>query len=161
MESLNPKIPAKARRLGRETKGLKHGWLNRFSRTEYKTPVRDNTYHAAERGELPGIASDDTTTPLHHATSAPGILQTLVSPAQFQVTETIIPVSAQSNFTFKNQIQRTLLSSPINILLLVAPAGIVYGNFLLGLRYRFVDFLTTGTLLLCFMRMLSLSSIVN
>ncbi len=33
--------------------------------------------------------------------------------------------SLKGNFTFKNQLQRTLFSSPINILLLAAPAGIV------------------------------------
>ncbi|KAI1306914.1 Sodium/calcium exchanger protein-domain-containing protein [Xylaria venustula] len=33
--------------------------------------------------------------------------------------------SEKGHFTFKNQIQRTILSSPINILLLAAPAGIV------------------------------------
>lgn len=35
------------------------------------------------------------------------------------------PKPSKGDFTFRNQIQRTIFSSPINILLLAAPAGIV------------------------------------
>ncbi|KAI1430278.1 Calcium/proton exchanger [Xylaria sp. FL1777] len=179
MDSVNLlKISSKARRVGRTTKGLKHGWLNPFSHIDYQEPVRANTYHAAERGEALGTTSNDTSAPLHHASTAPDVLETPVQQTHTneegerttqgdeiydsQATTAASPVSIHDNqgarhrrkilgvpigsshsddtgaleekeeskspkghFTFKNQIQRTLLSSPINILLLAAPAGIV------------------------------------
>ncbi|KAI0525870.1 Calcium/proton exchanger [Xylaria bambusicola] len=178
MDSVNLfKIGNQARRIGRTTKGLKYGWLNPFNHIEYETPVRANTYHTAERGEA-GITSAETTTPLHHANTAPDVLETPVrlnthmsqegeraAPSDeiydSQATTAASPVSAQDNqgprhrrkimgvpvgrahsndtdvlegkdelkslkgdFTLKNQLQRTIFSSPINILLLAAPAGI-------------------------------------
>ncbi|KAJ2988587.1 hypothetical protein NUW58_g3890 [Xylaria curta] len=171
------KVSAKAKRLGRAGAGSKYDWLNPFQRLTYKTPRRANTYHAAEIGEAPGV-----TTPLHHANTAPDILQTPVDrnthPSgepgpttqddeilSSQATTAASPTTAHGNgiangnesglhkrslargssqsetirtleekeklkglkgdFTFKNQIQRTLLSSPINFLLFAAPAGIV------------------------------------
>ncbi|KAK5628429.1 hypothetical protein RRF57_004144 [Xylaria bambusicola] len=180
MDSVNLlKIGSRARRIGRTTEGLKYGWLNPFNHIEYETPVRANTYHTAERGEA-GIASAETTTPLHHTSTAPDVLETPIrlnthmsqegertAPSDeiiydSQATTAASPVSAQDNqgprhrrkimnvpigraqsndtgvleeekdepkslkgnFTLKNQLQRTIFSSPINILLLAAPAGI-------------------------------------
>lgn len=179
MNSVNLlKVSAKAKRLGRTTDGLPYGWLNPFGRFTYKTPARANTYHAAERGEGPGIDSnnDATAAHLHHTQTAPDILQSVNDgtrasgepatqgdePYDSQATTAGSPTTTQdeqgaqmlrkratgaplessrsketsapedeekpkvkTDFTFKNQIQRTLLSSPINILLLAAPAGIV------------------------------------
>ncbi|KAI0446998.1 Calcium/proton exchanger [Xylaria telfairii] len=167
------KISAKAKRFGRNGRGLKYGWLNPFQRFDYTAPARANTYHVAERGEA--IAA---TTPLEHANTAPDVLQTPVdrdvrlsreldpttqadeiyssqattaaSPIATNddegprhrrkvlgiplghsrsgdtnaVEESDEPKGPKGHFTFKNQIQRTLLSSPINLLLLAAPAGI-------------------------------------
>ncbi|KAI0548742.1 Calcium/proton exchanger [Xylaria curta] len=166
------KVSAKAKRFGRNARDLKYGWLNPFSRFEYNTPARANTYHSAERGEALAV-----TTPLEHASTAPDILQTPVDrdmrPSReldpkpqadetydSQATTAASPTTAhddegprhrrkvmgipfgrshsentgaaekdeskgsKGNFTLKNQIQRTILSSPINLLLLAAPAGI-------------------------------------
>ncbi|GAP84785.1 putative Ca2+:h+ antiporter [Rosellinia necatrix] len=166
------KISTKAKRLGKTTSGLKYGWLNPFNRYEYKSSPRANTFHHAERGEIKHDGDNDAATPLHHANTAPGILQS-IGDAEFapmaqgdetydsQATTTGSPTTthdeqgtrnrrkisgephggsnfedtsaleedetpkrSKGDFTFKNQIQRTLLSSPINILLLAAPAGI-------------------------------------
>ncbi|RYC63017.1 hypothetical protein CHU98_g3189 [Xylaria longipes] len=170
------KVSQKAKRFGRNGKGLKYGWLNPFQRFDYNAPPRANTYHAAERGEAVAV-----TTPLEHANTAPDILQTSVdrdirlsgelSPTtqadkvyDSQGTTAASPTTAhdddgprhrrkimgipvgrshsdnpddsgaveedeskspKGHFTLKNQIQRTILSSPINLLLLAAPAGIV------------------------------------
>ena len=180
MDSVNLlKISSKARRVGRTTKGLKYGWLNPFNHIEYETPRRANTYHNAENGEA-GITGGETATPLHHANTAPDVLETptrlqtniseeaeRAAPSEeicdSQATTAASPVSAhesqgarhrrkildvpigrahtndtgapeekdesksleKGHFTLKNQLQRTIFSSPINILLLAAPAGIV------------------------------------
>ncbi|RWA10408.1 hypothetical protein EKO27_g4696 [Xylaria grammica] len=175
LESVNLlKVSAKAKRLGRTTRGLKYGWLNPFGQIDYKKPARANTYDTAERGEAPG---SDATPHLQHAVTAPDVLQTQDRQPTHtsedadrtaqgdeiydsQATTTVSPVathdsqgtrrrkgpgdpsgdsrpdntgapeeddepkSPKGHFTFKNQIQRTLFSTPINFLLLAAPAGI-------------------------------------
>ncbi|KAI1755267.1 Calcium/proton exchanger [Xylaria castorea] len=167
------KISAKAKRFGRNGRGLKYGWLNPFSRFDYNEPVRANTYHSAERGEALAAI-----TPLEHANTAPDVLQTSLDRDislsreldpktqadenyDSQATTAASPATAhddegprhrrkilgvpvghshsedtnvaekneeskgpKGHFTLKNQIQRTLFSSPINLLLLAAPAGI-------------------------------------
>jgi Ca2+:H+ antiporter len=170
------KIKTAAHRLGRSADGLRYGWMNPFNRYQYKTPPRRaNTLPAAEEGRA---NSNETSTPLQHAATAPDILQTPVDrgfrPSEelddtiqgddtydSQATTAASPIAGhgrdgprnrrqkilgvsfggshskekeedddkknhpKSDFTFKNQIQRTLFSSPLNILLLAAPAGIV------------------------------------
>ncbi|KAI0431036.1 Calcium/proton exchanger [Xylaria sp. FL1042] len=154
MDSVNLlKISSKARRVGRTTKGLKYGWLNPFNHIDYQPPARANTYHTAERGEAPGSPSNDTAAPLSHASDETYDSQatTAASPVSAHENQGArhrrkvlgVPVpgshsdgtgtieekdeskSLKGQFTFRNQIQRTILSSPINILLLAAPAGIV------------------------------------
>ncbi|TGJ80364.1 hypothetical protein E0Z10_g8388 [Xylaria hypoxylon] len=169
------KISAKAKRVGRSTRGLKYGWLNPFSQIDYKTPVRANTIDIAERGQAP---VNDASPPLRQANTAPSTLPTQgdqptrlskeVDPMaqgdeiyDSQATTTVSPAAThdtlgprhrrkilgvplgrsrpdntgtldeddepkrpKGHFTLKNQIQRTLFSSYINILLLAAPAGI-------------------------------------
>ncbi|KAI3318713.1 Calcium/proton exchanger [Xylariaceae sp. AK1471] len=168
------KIKTAAHRIGRNAGDLKYGWLNPFNRYQYKSqPHRANTYSAAEEGKA---NSNDTSTPLQHAATAPDILQTPVdrdSRPSEELDHTIQgddtydsqattagsptaghgdgvarnrhrkilgvslgsshseedddekPEHPKGDFTFKNQIQRTILGSPLNILLLAAPAGIV------------------------------------
>ncbi|KAI1347371.1 Calcium/proton exchanger [Xylaria sp. FL0043] len=140
MDSVNLlKISSKARRIGRTTKGLKYGWLNPFNHIDYQPPRRANTYHTAERGEAPGDETYDS-----QATTAGSPVSTHENQGARHRRKFLgVPVpgshsdgtgvieekdeskSLKGQFTFRNQIQRTLLSSPINILLLAAPAGIV------------------------------------
>ncbi|KAI1197975.1 Calcium/proton exchanger [Nemania serpens] len=111
------KISSKAKRLGRTGTGLKYDWLNPFHRFDYKSPRRANTYDAAERG-------------LMGARSRRKILGVPIGRSHSRgdtstVEEDEKPKPSKGDFTFRNQIQRTIFSSPINILLLAAPAGIV------------------------------------
>ncbi|KAI1431206.1 Calcium/proton exchanger [Xylaria sp. CBS 124048] len=142
-------IKSEARRHGRSAEGLKFPWLNPFYRFEYKDSRRANTYHAAEEGASMTVlqhaqtAPDNIRTPYDSQATTTGspdtsrirrrpTAATAASAASrdSQLRESHVPTDSDSiigpknDFTLKNQIQRTVFSSYINILLLAAPAGI-------------------------------------
>ncbi|KAI3337655.1 Calcium/proton exchanger [Ustulina deusta] len=82
-----------------------------------ETPVHTQT-HTSEEVDPPAQGEEIYDSQATTAASP-------VSAHDNQVEEKEESKSLKGNFTFKNQLQRTLFSSPINILLLAAPAGIV------------------------------------
>ncbi|KAI1330947.1 Calcium/proton exchanger [Xylariaceae sp. FL0255] len=127
-----------ARRHGRDTDNMPFAWLNFWRRINYDSPRKLEDEEAGSRSrsmplegeEGADVVDSQATTvggPEEPNGSTNGMRKRTGFENKFKKTRTQSDLEDRGKpegFTFRNQLQRTLFSSPINLLLLAAPAGI-------------------------------------
>ncbi|KAI1170649.1 Sodium/calcium exchanger protein-domain-containing protein [Nemania sp. FL0916] len=97
-----------------------------------KEPRGDETYDSQATTANSPTATQDTQGPRNRRKTSGLPAESAYSEQDTTAEESEKPKPAKGHFTFRNQLQRTILSSPINLLLLAAPVGIALWQLKLG-----------------------------